>query len=398
MTTDVNQEALAAVKALRETVEKFGTDSAQFKGMVDATNTALEKQEKASQEFTQKLADERKAAEELKERIDGLELELSRKSTQSGKTYKETPEYKALQLYAQKGLDALSVEQKATLRTDIGTQGGYLTMPEMDNMIIKKITEISPVRSVARVRTVGSKTLSIPTRTAIPTATYEGEAAAGGESNSTYGQETLTAYRLTVTVPYTYDQLIDSEFDMESEIMNDVAEAFAFTEGNKFVLGTAAKQPEGFLVNAAVVADARESSTSGVITGDDVLLLAGDLKVGYNPMYAMNRQTLALLRTLKGSTNDHYLWQVGLGPTQPNTLAGAPYILMQDMPSVAANSLSLVYADFMRGYTIIDRTGLQVIRDDVTRKKNNIIELTFHRYNHGQVVLPEAFKILKTKA
>lgn len=395
--TDVNQEALQAVKALRETVEKFGTESSQFKSMVDATNTALEKQEKASQEFTTKLAEERKAAEELKERIDGLELELSRKGTASD-NYKDRPEYKAIQLYAQKGLDALSVEQKATLRTDIGTQGGYLTMPEMDNMIIKKITEISPVRSVARVRTVGSKTLSIPTRTSIPVATYEGEAAAGGESNSTYGQETLTAYRLTVTVPYTCDQLIDSEFDMESEIMNDVAEAFAFTEGNKFTLGTGAKQPEGFLVNATVVADARTSTTSGVITGDDVLLLAGDLKVGYNPMYAMNRQTLALLRTLKGSTNDHYLWQVGLGPTQPNTLAGAPYIIMQDMPVVAANSLSLVYADFQRGYTIIDRTGLQVIRDDVTRKKNNIIELTFHRYNHGQVVLPEAFKILKTKA
>jgi HK97 family phage major capsid protein len=396
--TDINQEALGAVKALRDTVEKYGADSAQFKTMVDATAKALETQEAKSQEFTAKLAEEIKAKDELKERIDGLELELSRKSTQAGNGYKETPEYKALQLYAQKGLDALSVEQKATLRTDIGTQGGYLTMPEMDNMIIKKINEISPVRSVARVRTVGSKTLSIPTRTAIPTATYEGEAAAGGESNSTYGQETLTAYRLTVTVPYTYDQLIDSEFDMESEIMNDVAEAFAFTEGNKFVLGTGAKQPEGFLVNATVVADARTSASSGVITGDDVLLLAGDLKVGYNPMYAMNRQTLALLRTLKGSTNDHYLWQVGLGPTQPNTLAGAQYVIMQDMPSVAANSLSLVYADFMRGYTIIDRTGLQVIRDDVTRKKNNIIELTFHRYNHGQVVLPEAFKILKTKA
>lgn len=395
--TDVNDEAIVAVKALRETVEKFGADSAQFKSMVDATNTALDKQEKASQEFTAKLAEEIKAKEELKERIDGLELELSRKGS-TGSNYKDKPEYKALQLYAQKGLDALSVEQKATLRTDIATQGGYLTMPEMDNMIIKKITEISPVRSVARVRTVGSKTLSIPTRTSIPVATYEGEAAAGGESNSTYGQETLTAYRLTVTVPYTYDQLIDSEFDMESEIMNDVAEAFAFTEGNRFVLGTGAKQPEGFLSNAAVVADARTSLNSGVISGDDVLLLAGDLKVGYNPMYAMNRQTLALLRTLKGSTNDHYLWQVGLGPTQPNTLAGAPYILMQDMPSVAANSLSLVYADFMRGYTIIDRTGLQVIRDDVTRKKNNIIELTFHRYNHGQVVLPEAFKLLKTKA
>jgi HK97 family phage major capsid protein len=395
---DINDEAIVAVKALRETVEKFGADSAQFKSMVDATNTALEKQEKASQEFTGQLAEERQKAEELKERIDGLELELSRKSTRTGGAHKDTAEYKALKHYIQQGENALSAEQKATLRTDVATQGGYLTMPEMDNMIIKKITEISPVRQVARVRTVGSKTLSIPTRTSIPEASYEGEAAAGGESTSTYGQETLTTYRLTVTVPYTYDQLMDSEFDMDSEIMGDVAESFAFKEGNKFVLGTGAKQPEGFLANAAVVADARESLASGVISGDDVLLLAGDLKVGYNPMYAMNRQTLALLRTLKGSTNDHYLWQVGLGPTQPNTLAGAPYILMQDMPSVAANSLSLVYADFARGYTIIDRTGLQVIRDDVTRKKNNIIELCFHRYNHGQVVLPEAFKLLKTKA
>jgi len=71
--------------------------------------------------------------------------------------------------------------------------------------------------------------------------------------------------------------------------------------------------------------------------------------------------------------------------------------VMNDMPDIAANSLSVALADFMRGYTIIDRTGLLVIRDELTRKKNNIIEMTFHRYNHGQVVLPEAFKLLKTK-
>ena len=395
--TDINQDAINAVKALRETVDKFGAESSQFKSMVDATNAALEKQEKASQELSNQLAEKKKAEDELKERIDGLELELSRKGA-TGENYKDKPEYKAMQMYVQKGVEALSMEQKATLRTDIATQGGYLTMPEMDNMIIKKITEISPMRAVARVRTVGNKTLSIPTRTSIPVATYEGEAAAGGESNSTYGQETLTAYRMTVTVPYTYDQLIDSEFDLESEINSDVAEAFAFTEGNKFVVGTGAKQPEGFLANAAVAANFRETAVSGTITGDDILLLAGDLKVGYDPRYAMNRQTLAFLRTLKGTTNDHYLWQVGLGPQQPNTLAGLPYVIMQDMPSIATGALSVALADFQRGYTIIDRTGLLVIRDELTRKKNNIIELTFHRYNHGQVVLPEAFKVLKIKA
>ena len=395
--TDVNQDALNAVKALRETVEKFGSDSAQFKQMVDATNAALEKQEKASQEITTKLADEEKSKLELKERVDSLELELSRKGA-TGENYKDRPEYKALQQYVQVGLDHMGADERKTLRTDDGTRGGYLVMPEMDSMIIKKITEISPMRAVSRVRTVGSKTLAIPTRTSIPVATYEGEAAAGGDSESRYGQETLTAYRLTVTVPYTRDLLMDSQFDLESEIANDVAEAFAFTEGNKFVLGSGAKQPEGFLANATVAANFRETASSGTITGDDIILLSGDLKVGYNPMYAMNRQTLAFLRTLKGSTNDHYLWQVGLGPTQPNTLAGLPYVIMQDMPSIAVGSLSVALADFTRGYTIIDRTGLEVIRDDVTNKRNAIIELTFHRWNHGQVTLPEAFKLLKIKA
>lgn len=395
--TDVNQEALQAVKALRETVEKFGTESSQFKSMVDATNTALEKQEKASQEFTTKLAEERKAADELKERIDGLELELSRKGA-TGESYKDKPEYKNLQMYVKMGKDALNNEQKATLRTDNATQGGYLTMPEMDNVILKKITEISPVRAVARVRTVGSKTLAIPTRTGIPEAFYEGEGGSAQESTSTYGQETLTTYRLTHKTPFTMDMLLDSEFDLESEIMGDAAEAFAFKEGNRFVLGSGAKQPEGFLANAAVAANFRETAASGVISGDDIILLSGDLKVGYNPMYAFNRATLAYLRTLKGSTNDHYLWQVGIGPTQPNTLAGAPYMVMQDMPSIAANALSVVYADFARGYTIIDRTGLQVIRDDLTRASENIIQLIFHRYNHGQVTLAEAFKVLKIKA
>lgn len=395
--TDVNQEALGAVKALREAVEKYGADSAQFKQMVDATSQALEKQEKASQEFTVKLAEEQKNALELKERIDTLEIELAKKGRQ-GESYKDRPEYKALNLLMSKGAEALDMEQKATLRTDNSTQGGYLTAPEMDSMIIKAITEVSPMRQVARVRTVTNKTLNIPTRTGIPTAAYEGEAEDGEESNSAYGSESLTTYRLSVTVPYTMDLLMDSSFDLESEINSDVAEAFAFREGNRFVLGTGAKQPEGFLSNATVAAGARVTANSGAIVGDDILLLTGDLKVGYNPMFAFNRQTLATLRTLKGSTNDHYLWQVGIGPNQPNTLAGEPYMVMQDMPSIAANALSVVYADFARGYTITDRTGLVVVRDELTRKKAAIVELTFHRWNHGQVVLAEAFKALKIKA
>lgn len=400
------EEVKAAVDELRKTVETYGAESTEVKAIMEKVEETLKTQEDASAKVVADLMAEVKAREAIEEQVKTLELEIAKGTYSGGKKgdYKETPEYNALAKYFQFGDAGLDADEKLclvtsakTMRMDDSTQGGYLTTTEMDNVIIKKITEISPVRQVARVKNVGKKTLDVPKRESIPVATYEGEAAAGDDDNSTYGSEQLTAYRLTVTVPYTMDILGDSAFDLEAEVNNDVSEAFAFKEGNKFVLGTGSKQPEGFLVHPAIIAGARETAGSSTISGDDLLLLTGDLKVGYNPMYSFNRQTLAFLRTLKGS-DGQYLWQASLAPNVPNTIAGEPYVVMQDMPSIATGALSVMYADFLRGYLIIDRTGMVIIRDEVTRKKFAIIELTFHRWNHGQVVLPEAFKALKIAA
>lgn len=398
------QEVKEAVDALREETEKYGADSAEAKEMAEKIEKKILEDEKAHQEAIAELQESCKQALEMEERIKDLELELVKGAQSPLIDYKELPAYKALQSYCKHGevqmpQDELGilVDHKKTMRMDDATAGGYLTTTEMDPTIIKKITEISPVRQVARVKTVSKKTLEVVVRTSIPTAAYEGEAEQGQDSQSAYGNEQLTTYRLSTTVPFTMDVLMDSNWDLEAEINADVVEAFAYTEGNKFVLGTGAKQPEGFLVNPTVVANTRTTATAGTIEGDDLILLTGDLKVGYNPMYGFNRQTLAFLRTLK-TEDGHYIWQAGLAPNVPNTLNGEPYVVFQDMPSIAANSLSVVYADFLRGYTITDRTGMMIIRDDVTKKRQAIVELTFHRWNTGQVALPEAFKVLKTKA
>jgi HK97 family phage major capsid protein len=397
MSEDKN-EVMNALTAVREVAEKSGINSPEFKALEAKTATLFETQEKANQEVVAKLAQERKDLEDVKDQVKDLEVEIARKSAGSnGVNFKETSEYKALNLFASKGAEALDMDQKALLRTDSDTAGGYLTSSEMDSEIIRLITEISPIRQVARTRTIGKKTLEMPKRTGILTATYEGETEAAGDSTSDYGSETITANALTVNVPFTYDMLLSSDFDIEAEINRDVAEAFAQKEGNKFLLGDGVRQPEGILANASVIANARESETSGVITGDDIILMTGDLKEGYNPIFGFNRQTLAFLRTLKGS-NGQYLWNVGLGGGKPNQLAGEDYLVMQDVPAIASGALSVIYGDFMRGYTIIDRTGLAVVRDEVTRKKERIIELCFHKYNTGQVVLEEAFKALKIKA
>ena len=38
------------------------------------------------------------------------------------------------------------------------------------------------------------------------------------------------------------------------------------------------------------------------------------------------------------------------------------------MPDVAANSMSIAFGDFRRGYLIVDRAGVRVLRDPLTAK------------------------------
>jgi HK97 family phage major capsid protein len=399
------KDVMEAVNAVREKIKEVGKDSPEFKELQEKAEKALESFDDISQK--QLLAEEsaKKTNEELTERLKTMELELAKGGPAGTKDHKQSEEYKALNKWVKVGIKGMTTDEVKTLRTDVDTGAGYLTTPETDNMIIKQITEISPMRNISRVRTVGKKVLEIPTRTGIPTSNYEGEAEAAGESQSSYGNESLNAWRHSVVIPYTADMLMDSNFDLEAEINGDVSESFAQKEGNKFINGTGVKEPEGFLSVTAITDDARTATgTAGSLDEpNDIIRLTGDLKVGYNPMLGFNRLTLSELRTLQ-DTAGAYIWKAGtvsglgsLGQpgSVPNTIAGEPYVILQDMPDIATDAFPVVYADFMRGYTIIDRTGMVVIRDEVTAAANAIIKLTFRRYNGGQVVLNEAFKLLK---
>ena len=396
MTAHTTQEIMEAVNGLRAEVKGVANPE-----RMEKMNATLDTLEASNQKAVaaQTASDQKQL--ELEEKLAGLEVELARGITTQGKSnYQELPEYKALQAFCvggDKGLERLEEEVKNALRTDIDPQGGYLVPRELDNVIVKKITEISPVRSVARVRTTAGKTLDVPVRATIPDASYEGEGESGGDSNSTYENETLTPYRLTFTAPITMDMLMDSAFDMESEIMADAAEAFSYKEGNKFILGTGVKQPSGFLADPRVAGSFMQSNVSGKLTAEDIIRVTGNLKTGYNPVFMMNRRTLASLRTEKSTTGE-FIWQPGVNGVVQSTIAGEAYVIANDMPDIASGALAVAYGDFLRGYTILDRTGLSVIRDEITQKKKAIVEFTMNRWNTGQVVLPEAITGIAVKA
>lgn len=384
----------ASEKRLDE-IERKGTADPLLDDKIGKINKALDELEEKNQALVKENETKKAEKDDLDTRFKDIELELAKK-TATGKDpdWRDGDEFKAFNALCAKGYEGLDQEQKQLLRTDQDISGGFLVPTELDSELRKLIIEIDAIRSVARVRTMSVKTLEIPVRTSIPTATFEGEAEEGVTDTSAYSSESVTAFRQSVTVPATMDLINDSAFNIETEISMDVATSFAEGEGKNFITGDGFKKPKGFLADTRITDNARDSVTASTIEGDDILLLTGDLKSGYDPTFILNRRTLAFIRTLK-STTGQYLWQPGINGVVANTLAGEPYLIANTMPDIADNAFPIAFGDFRRGYEIYDRTGTTVIRDNITRKRQAIIEWTFHRWLTGQVIIPEAITALK---
>ncbi len=114
------------------------------------------------------------------------------------------------------------------------------------------------------------------------------------------------------------------------------------------------------------------SGAAGAFAGSDKLI---SLMAALNPAYrdgavfTMNRATEAVVRQLKDG-DGRYI--VGFGDLRDSpfnfSLLGTEIVNLEDMADVAANSFSLAYGNFKRGYLIIDRTGFRVLRDPYTNK------------------------------
>lgn len=386
---------LEKIERIEASLEEFETKNQETVKELKLVTDQAEELKSAKESLAEELEASNTARAEVKGRMDDLEAKMARAGGKRDVSHKETEEYKNLNEWCTKGPNTLNVETKATLRTDVNAQGGFLVQTESDDMIIKKITETSAVRSISRVKSTASKTLEMPKRGTLVEARFEGEFAPALESISNYESESITTLRLAVQIAITNDLLMNAAFDMESEILSDAAERFAQKEGNKFVVGTGAGEPEGFQVNAAIRTSSFQSTAAaGTFQADDIITITGRLKVGYNPQWALNRLTLAFIRAFK-STTGSYLWQPGINGVVANTLAGHPYIIAPDMPSNGSDVYSVAFGDFTRGYTITDRLGTTVIRDELTLAQKNAVVFNVLRFLNGGVTNAEAITMIQ---
>ena len=188
-------------------------------------------------------------------------------------------------------------------------------------------------------------------------------------------------------------ELEDSVFDLESEMRQEFATQFAKAEGESFITGNSVGKPEGILTNSDVAST--NSGASGALTGDGLIQLVHDIKTDYgrNGSFMFNRSTLAAIRKLKDSAGQ-YVFQAGMMLTAgvPNTILGYPYLEAPDMPDVSAGTKPVVFGDFRRGYLIVDRVALSVLRDPFTQATSGNVRYYARRRVGGQVILAEALR------
>jgi HK97 family phage major capsid protein len=367
---------------------------------LEASFEALEREDEDIAQLKEEMA-------QLKARVDTAAVAAARPALEGAKSAESSA---FVEKYLRKGLQA-GVELKAvTGATDAA--GGYAVPEEIDAAIDRTLTSISPIRAIANVVKVGTAGYrKLVTR---------GGTASGWVAETAGRPETGTPDFNEIAPPMgelyanpaaSQAMLDDAAFDVEAWLAQEIATEFARAEGAAFVNGSGVNRPKGFLAapTAIQVDSIRPFGTlqvvhTGVAGGfpganpqDKLIDLVQSLRPPYRQgaVFVMNSSTAARIRKFK-TADGAFLWQPSLIAGQAETLLGYPVVEAEDMPDVAADSLSVAFGNFRAGYLIAERTETQILRDPFTNKP--FVHFYATKRVGGQVANSEAIKLLKFSA
>lgn len=354
----------------------------------------------------------------LEEKVERLNREMDRMTTKAARPALVGSERRdgmfavehkaAFESYARGGqVDALRLIESKSLNGAIAPDGGYLLPPDAEASILARMAALSPIRSIATVRPLANSSLK---KAVYPNGANAGWAAQTNPSNTVttnqYSELSFPTMELFAQPAATQTMLDDAAVDVESWIADEIVYSFSEAESTAFINGDGTNKPKG-LLTYPTVADASWAwgSLGTVSTGvsanfpatnpSDILVdFAHALRSAYRQRasFVMNRKTQGAIRKFKDSTGN-YIWAPPATVGAKATLMNFPVVEAEDMPDIAANSLSIAFGDFRRGYLVIDRVGIRALRDPYSSKPY-VLFYTTKRVGGG-VQDFEAIKLLK---
>ncbi|MEM9169947.1 MAG: phage major capsid protein [Pseudomonadota bacterium] len=408
--TPETKSAGAAPSEIRSAMRDFLGAFEQFKEANDARIAALETG-RGDVLLAEKVDRIDAALTEQKSAMDRMALAARRPGLDGAPTRAPDERKAAFARYMRAGdagaLHALEEKSVASASTTTGPEGGYLAPIDTERMIAAAVKSISPIRQIATVREIGSTTFRKPVSKGELAAGWAAETAARPQTDvSTLAGVDIPTAELYAMPAASQALLDDAIVDVEQWLADEVQAEFAAQETAAFVDGDGTAKPKGFLRTTSQADGTQGFGEIGYIAtgaaGDfaatnpvDVLfdlIYAPKQTYRANARFVMNRSTVSRLRKFKDK-DDRYLWQPAPEAGAEASLLGFPITEAEDMPAIAADSLSIAFGDFARGYLIVDRVGVRVLRDPYSAKPY-VLFYTTKRVGGG-VQDADAIKFLK---
>jgi HK97 family phage major capsid protein len=374
-----------------------------FKENNDRRLSEIEKRGAADPLTDQKVAKINQALDSAKSMLDRAQLERSRPQLEGGRPAVTDEQKEAFEGYVKRGeTKALSIGSNA--------DGGYLVPADTEIEILNRLAALSPIRGIASVRQISSGTYKRPVTLTGPATGWVAETAARPETTSqTIDLLDFPTAELYAMPAATGAFLDDAAVDVGAWIAEEVETVFAEQETTAFVTGNGTNKPTGFM-SATKIAEAswawdKLGYIATGVDGDwpasnesDVLIdLVYALKAGYrqNATWVMNRKTQGTVRKLKDA-DGNYLWAPPATAGGKASHMGFPLVEAEDMADIGSGAFPIAFGDFRRGYLVVDRQGVNVLRDPYSAKPY-VLFYTTKRVGGG-VQDFDAIKLLKFAA
>lgn len=310
----------------------------------------------------------------------------------SAKTGRATDEYKRAFWNGMRNKMSYEVQNALSIGTD--SEGGYLVPDEYEKKLVEALEEEVFFRSLATVIKTSSGDRKIPIVTSKGEAAWIDEGGAFPESDDSFGQTSIGAYKLATMIKVSDELLNDSVFSIENYISKEFARRIGTKEEEAFFVGDGVGKPTGLFTSA----DTGVTTTTTDITFDDVMDLYYSLRAPYRnkATWLLNDSTVKAIRKLKDG-NGNYIWQPSVREGEPDRILNRPYRTSIYVPEIATGNRVMAFGDFSY-YWIADRQGRSFKRlNELYATTGQVGFLASERVD-GKLILSEAVKTLDIQA
>lgn len=166
----------------------------------------------------------------------------------------------------------------------IGTdsEGGYLVPDEFERTLVEALEEQNIFRTLAHVIQTSSGDRKIPVVASKGTASWVDEEGAIPESDDSFSQVSIGAYKLGTMIKVSEELINDSVFDLEAYISREFARRIGNKEEEAFFTGDGTGKPLGVLAETGGAEIGVTAAAAAAFTADEIFDLFYSLKAPYH--------------------------------------------------------------------------------------------------------------------